>query len=72
MGWTCHAEDRRKMDKDIPGMVPGRLQACGWPTTRWLDDIIRFIPVGDVPWESIAQNRETWAAMEEEFVAYAR
>ena len=51
-------------------LVGGR--RVGRPTTRWLDDIVKFFPAGGIPWQILAKNWQAWADMEAAFVAFAR
>ena len=68
--WAVHVarRDDGRWTRWMLGWVPvGGVRAPGRPVTRWEDSLNRFMQGRDKSWLALAQDREAWASLEDEF-----
>jgi len=74
--WAGHASRREDMrwSYRMIGWVPTGQgsRSVGRPMTRWEDSIEHFAIAKDFKWIIIAQDRQEWRRLEDEFVAFRK
>ena len=65
--WDDGRWSRRTLD-----WVPSASRRVGRPARRWEDDIKAFGQWCGKVWQNVAQDRDAWASLEGEYVAFAR
>ncbi len=69
--WAGHVarRDDGRWTRWMLGWEPvGRYRTPGRPVARWEDSLTNFMRGREQSWRALAQDREDWAALEEEFV----
>ena len=67
-GHVARRTDGRWSTK-LLSLTPDGYRCQGRPLTRWRDELVSFTAsVCEADWRALAQDRATWAAMEEGFV----
>ena len=71
--WAGHVarRDDGRWSRRLLDWVPSAgARRVGRPSRRWEDDLRAFGRSIGQDWEQIAQNRETWAELEDQFVQF--
>ena len=79
-GHVCRRLDGRWAEKVLRWMPSGGARNRGHPFTRWADDIDDFVAVAVSEqgkgkyevWSQLAQQRESWKMLEDDYVNFCR